>query len=195
MDYVLMEPPFEMKEFHEMNKREAQQYFDWYMSQVPVRLKQLKEAYAETSGRDSGELDFSPQSLVPLWSWFLPWVAYEPKTAEEIQEELAKLPEWLHESFLEAPYDLSTGTLTLAADIAVYFAEVFRKKYPNLEWGFVIKPKSFMHVNRPILKDNNSTFILEPQHLLHVITLEAAENNLDQEALINLYTIWEGDLN
>ena len=31
MDYKLIVPPFEMKSYGEMNKKEAKEHFDWYI--------------------------------------------------------------------------------------------------------------------------------------------------------------------
>lgn len=35
MDYPSMTPTFNIKPFEEMNKKEAKQYFEWYVSQIP----------------------------------------------------------------------------------------------------------------------------------------------------------------
>ena len=37
-----MSPPFEVKEFKDMSKKEAQQHFDWFINEIPNRIKQLK---------------------------------------------------------------------------------------------------------------------------------------------------------
>ena len=43
MKYEMMIPPFKHGEFIDMRKKEVQQYFDWYISQVNYRINVLNE--------------------------------------------------------------------------------------------------------------------------------------------------------
>ncbi|MGR6125980.1 hypothetical protein [Paenibacillus sp. SER-28] len=49
MDYKLMQPPFEIKEYSEMSKEEAKEHFNWFKQQIPSRLEQLG-TFSHTSG-------------------------------------------------------------------------------------------------------------------------------------------------
>lgn len=46
-----MHPPFEIKSFEEMKKKEAQQHFEWYISEIPSRI-QLKMGTVRSSPYD-----------------------------------------------------------------------------------------------------------------------------------------------
>ncbi|QHJ70912.1 hypothetical protein [Planococcus halotolerans] len=190
MDYYAMEPPFEISEFEVMTKKEAQQHFDWFVSQIPDRLSQLKALYAWSSENDALPLDGSPESLIALWEWFIPLVEAEPKSYEQIAKELAQLPEWVQEAYLENPYEFTLSTHSLINDIGIYFGEVFLKEFPELEWGFVTKPKSLVHVNRPIVILKDASFELEPRQLIYTLTLEVLKDETKKETLRELYEFW-----
>lgn len=190
MDYYAISPPFEIKEFEVMTKKEAQQHFDWFVSQIPDRLNQLKALYAWSNENDALPLNGSPESLTALWEWFIPMVEIEPKSSEEIAKELAQLPEWVHEEYLENPYEFTLATHSMVIDIGIYFGEVFIKEFPELEWGFVSKPKSLVHVNRPIIMLKDSSFEFEPRQLIYTLTLEILKKETKKEALRELYEVW-----
>ena len=61
----MMIPPFKHGEFIDMRKKEVQQYFDWYISQVNYRINVLNEQI-EKEGLEI-VLDYSADSLIPLW--------------------------------------------------------------------------------------------------------------------------------
>ena len=50
MEYPLMEPPFKVKSFDEMNKKEATQHFNWYIGEIPNRIQLLRNAFEYTGG-------------------------------------------------------------------------------------------------------------------------------------------------
>lgn len=194
LDYCAMVPPFEISEFDEMTKKEARQHFDWFISQIPDRIRQLKKLHAWSSESNAAPLDFTPASLVALWEWFIPMVEVEPMSPEQIAEELANLPEWMHEEYLKNPSELTVATHSFITDIGIYFGEVFRMVYPELEWGFVTKPKLLYYVNRPIIMLKGSTFEMDPRHLVYIETLKVLDRESNNEGLLELFEIWKEDL-
>lgn len=184
MNYPMMEPPFEVKPFEEMNKKEAQQHFDWYVSQIPERLGLLRKAFETTGGGTVHELDLSADSLKVLWRWFQGHVNYVEKSKAQIEDELANMPDWLRASGGHATKEPSRGTLILAMDVAIYFGEVFATRFDTISWGFVTKPKSLAHVNRPVLVGFRNTQ-LDPRT---VILNSLKKTNPD--ALYELFLIW-----
>ncbi|WP_258297376.1 hypothetical protein [Paenibacillus peoriae] len=64
MEYKLMQPPFDMKEYSEMSKNEAKKHFNWFKQQIPSRLEQLG-AFSQI------HLDYSGRSLIDIWEWYL----------------------------------------------------------------------------------------------------------------------------
>lgn len=97
MNYLMMVPPFEMKPFEEMNKEEAKQHFNWFISEIPNRINYLKSFYEYTGGGKQEQLDFSVESLRLLWSWFLPFIKTEKLTEEKIKKKTDQLPKWVIE--------------------------------------------------------------------------------------------------
>lgn len=194
MEYRLMTPPFEIKPFEKMTKKEAQIHFDWYLSEVPKRIELIRKAYLETGGGKLEDLNLSPQSLVKLWTWFIPRIVMVTKSDEEVADELKKVPEWFKNKVIENKKKLSVGSLSLAMDIAIYFAEVFIHNFDKLYWGVVTKPKSLAYVNSPVIMGFSSGIELDPRNLIHNLTLKVIEGNADKKELLNLYEIWKADI-
>ncbi|MFT8323422.1 MAG: hypothetical protein ABF649_21405 [Bacillus sp. (in: firmicutes)] len=194
MEYILMTPPFEVKPFEKMKKKEAQMHFDWFLSEIPKRIELISKAYLETGGGKLEDLDLTPQSLVNLWTWFIPRIEIVTKTDEEIAEELKEAPEWLTEIAMENNKKLSVGTLCLAMDIAIYFAEVFVKHFNKLDWGYVTKPKKMLYVNRPVIIGFSSGIELDPRNIVYNLTFRVVEGDKSKEGLFNLFKVWEDDI-
>ncbi|WP_433958715.1 hypothetical protein [Cytobacillus horneckiae] len=194
MEYPLMTPPFEIKPFKKMTKKEAQIHFEWYICEVPERVELVRRAYFETGGGNLENLDFSPQSLINLWTWFIPRINTIIRSEEEIEEEIKKVPDWLKGKVPEDKQKLSVGSLSLAMDIAIYFGEVFIGNFDKLYWGFVTKPKSSASVNRPVIMGFSTGIELDPRILVHNLTFNVINGNTDKESLFNLYQVWKDDI-
>ena len=82
MDYPLMETPFTLVPFNEMNKKQVGQYFQWFMVEKDKRLYQL-EQYINKNNPAKVILDKSPESLIPLWERFEDQIEWEEKTEDE----------------------------------------------------------------------------------------------------------------
>jgi hypothetical protein len=187
MNYNLMEPPFSYKPFVEMNKKEAQEYFNWFINEIPNRVILLRKAY-EINNVDIGSLDYTPLSLINLWKWFIPKIKTVNLTKNELKEYLDKIPEWARGTMDNKK--LSVETLAIAIDIAIYFAETVRKNKSNIQWGLITKPKSFYSVNKPILIGFNFGLDLDAMLLLNNISWEVVKGNSSIEALYQLYQVW-----
>lgn len=191
MEYPWMAPSFEMKPFEEMNKKEAKQHFDWYISQIPERIEVLKEL---TEHKIS--LDYSKESLIPLFAWYLSQITIYKLSDKEIEAELEDLrqyPDFVYEDekerLLANPVELKKVDYALAMDIAIYYAETIIKNYPQVKWTFFTKPKSFVYLNEPILsnEDNEIFYERNPRKLLHVIIQKIKENQVSEQHLYNRF--------
>jgi hypothetical protein len=149
MEYLLMQPPFEIKPFKDMTKKEAQSHFDWYVGEIPTRIELLINAYSATSGMGKEDLDYSPESLIKLWHWYINNANIEEKPEEVKSFERAQYPEWIQKDLSNKK--ISIGWMSIAMDIAIYFSECFIKEYGTVRWGFVSKPKSLAYINKPVL--------------------------------------------
>lgn len=187
MTYPWMAPPFEMKPFEEMNKKEAKQHFEWYISQIPERIEVLKEL---TEHKIS--LDYSKESLIPLFAWYLSQITIYKLSDKEIDAELEDLrqyPDFVYEdekeSLLANPVELKKEDYALAMDIAIYYAETIIKNYPQVKWTFFTKPKSYAYLNEPILsyEDDKIFYERNPRRLLKVNIEYIKENDIENTAL------------
>ena len=59
------------KPFEELSKAEAKAYFDWFISHVDERSEYIKQKVSEGLNMPIGSLDFSIESLIFIWRWFL----------------------------------------------------------------------------------------------------------------------------
>ena len=134
MEYKAMIPPFEIVRFEEMNKKQTNQYFDWFCETKEERLRKLQEFI----NRYTNEvlLDKSPESLIKLWRWFQQNIEVEEKTESEIQDELNARPDWMRKHVLENTKKFSIQTRRIAFDISIYLGEVLIKSNPTIHWGF-----------------------------------------------------------
>ncbi|MGE7667141.1 hypothetical protein ACQKMN_15650 [Ureibacillus composti] len=195
MEYPLMDPPFEIKSFEKMTKKEAQIHFDWYVREVPKRVELIKKAYLETSGGKLEDLDLSSNSLVHIWKWFIPRIVTITKSDEEIEDELKNAPEWLKEKVIENKKKLTVGSLSLAMDLAIYFAEVFIHNFDKLYWGFVTKPKSLIYVYSPVIMGFSTGIELDPRNIVYNLTLKIInDKRANEEDLFNIFKAWENDI-
>lgn len=191
MEYPMMEPPFPVQDFKEMTKKEAQQNFDWFISQIPNRINLLKTMVEYTKYKSSERLDLSEESLIDIWSWFIPHVKTVQRSSEEMKNLLKGVPDGLHSSIIEnQSYTLSKETKILVVDVAIYFAEVFTHSCPTIKWGFITKPKSFLHVNKPVLLGFKYDE-LDPVQIVYNLTSRVSDGNKEIKQLQRLFHIWK----
>ena len=146
MDFINITPPFDLPDFKEMKKREATKYFNWFVEDIPLRIKLLREFYAGT-GEDAKDLDLSPESLIKVWDWFMPFIKMTPKSPERIREEYESLPEIFKGKIEISSKELSFETLLIAHYVSIYYGEVFIQNNSELKWGFLSKPKILKKIN------------------------------------------------
>ncbi len=198
MDYPLMTPPFDLKPFEEMNKKEAKQYFEWYVSQIPERIAILKKV-------SNGQilLDYSKESLIPLFTWFLSTVTIYQLSEEEIEAELEDLrqyPDFVFEDekerLLSNPVELKKKDYALALDIAIYYGETLIKNYPQVHWTYLTKPKSHVHLNEPILDVTDDIGFLkrDPNNLLMVLIQDIKKNDIKNTTLYEVFLMDVADI-
>ena len=149
MQYNGMTPPFDLIPFEDMKKKQAEQYFVWYIDTIEQRIQNL-EKYINLTGTHM-VLDKTPNSLIELWDWFSNHIEVCTKDEQELMLELAMRPNWIKAHIMSDRRKLSLNTIMIAVDISAYFGEVFIKNNPNIYWGYLSKPKKLHGVNRPRL--------------------------------------------
>ena len=61
MNREITSPPHDNLSFKEMNKKQAEEYFEWYVSQIPLKIELLEEIAASDGVKTV--FDFTPESL------------------------------------------------------------------------------------------------------------------------------------
>ena len=128
-------------DYSELSDEEAQRRFDELTSSSPERVAWLRREVGDV-------LDLTPESLVPLWEWF---VGREGARADRGGE----LPAWYEPDPPElAAQRLSPATLRDVDAIALYFAEVLLDNVAEARWGIGRLPKrmQYAHQNKPVVK-------------------------------------------
>lgn len=185
--YRKLLPPFEVIAFEDMNKKQVERYFNWFMEKKDERIQYLQE-YINKDRNIA--LDRSPESLITLWEWFEDKVEWVPKTQEDYERQMINRPEWMRVHIYENPYKLSEETVRIAMDIAVYFGETLIKNHPSVYWGYVMKPKKLHGVKRPVLRGFQGNECVYPYTLISVCIRRSSKVR-NREELFETYQIWE----
>ena len=145
-DYPLAVPPTEElgnTPARKYTPKQAREYFEWYISDVPNRLAQLED-YVNDGNERPVKFDDSRESLIALWSWFEDLICADFEAAKKMHPDTP-------EEDLVTTKNATIKTLAIGRDISLYFAKVFIKYNPTVHWGYYTRPKSDMDVNRPVL--------------------------------------------
>ena len=187
MNYPLMETPFALTQFEEMSRKQAEQYFQWFLTEKEHRIKQL-EQYIKQSDK-SISLDKTPESLIGLWEWFEANIEWVSKTEEDFTNEMVGRPDWMRPHILESTKKMTILTLALAMDISIYSGETLIASNPSIYWGYKTSPKKLMGVNRPILLGFKGDINFFPYNQIQVCMRRSTREENKYE-LQELYKIW-----
>jgi hypothetical protein len=186
MQYNGMTPPFELIPFEDMKKKQAEQYFVWYIDTIEQRIQNL-EKYINLTGTHM-VLDKTPNSLIELWDWFSNHIEVCTKDEQELMLELAMRPNWIKAHIMSDRRKLSLNTIMIAVDISAYFGEVFIKNNPNIYWGYLSKPKKLHGVNRPRLLGFAGDMSVYPYGRVEMCIWKTIET-VDNMHLFNMYQV------
>ncbi len=180
--------------YNSMTKKEAEEHFNWFLNIIPFRI-----AYLNSFCGDSVKLDYSYESLIDLWKFFLN-IAKIERIPHQIRKELTEKHSKFGDSFI-GTHQLSVSTEYLVKDIGIYLSEVFKKTSCEIYWHFSIKPKSYFFVNRPMLAgfvdiSFNPPFLCEcdPIHLVGVQAAKLLRNGSNIYDLYNVALIWKQNI-
>ena len=130
------------KDFSELSNEETKAYFASYTAAVPDRVARLRPEVGEEA------LDLSPESLVPVWAWFL-----GRREAGRAQD--GDVPGWYEPDPPElAAQRLPPDVLSDVDLIAAYFASVLLENVSGAEWAVGRLPKRMEYEaqNKPLVK-------------------------------------------
>lgn len=186
MSYELLKLPFEFESFDKLNKKQTQEFFDWYVGEIDNRISLLIHAMSEDGVNDV--LDYSIESLIPLWRWFETKISFRKRSKIEVLREIIIFPEWMKEYISKE--DLSFETMAYVSDIAMYFAEVMiRNTDGKVQWGYFTKPKNRMSVNEPVLLGFKDGVELNSRRIVNNCA-RCSSREKQPERLFNIYNVW-----
>lgn len=188
MSYKEMIIPFKTVPFEEMKKKQAEQYYRWYMDTLDERVCRLQKHIMETG--NTLVLDKTPESLIGLWEWFEPRIELCQKTDLELEDEAKGFSERMRYHVMENSKKLSVETVTIAWDIAAYFGEVVIVNNPQIRWGYLSTPKKLSGVNRPRLLGFAGDMTVYVYGRIEVGIWKSLDK-FDKMRLYDMYTICE----
>lgn len=176
------------KSFDLLTTRQAKEIFKWYTDDIPARLDQLQKCIdADVNG--TVQLTRGKDSLRPLWSWLVANIQLQELTESDLKESLDAVPKWLHEYIVAGKYKLTTESLSIGMDVAIYLGEVFVHEFPQIYWGFFTKPKSRVSVNEPVLLGFENGLDMNPRRIVDTLMWQCA-NGKSSEGLYEVFEIW-----
>ena len=192
--YGVYLPPIH-KNIDQFTPREAKEYFEWFMDIKGERIEYLKQF-------SRLKLNYSIESLVPLWSWFLRNAEIEVTPKEQIDNFRKKLEESkfpLADVVLQNQTKRFTlETECIIRDIGMYWGDIFVKNHPDVNWSYFTKPKRHLFVNRPLLTGfpnevdpEKKGMPFEPIHMTHVRACRLFDGESSKKDLLEIHYIWE----
>jgi len=185
IQYKILIPPI-LKPFEEMNEKETNEFFVWFVDRIPERIEYIKMVCSQSINIPSESIDLSPQSLIYIWKWFLNVAEVENIPNEENTN--------VYES---SEKQFSLETEYILRDIGMYLGQTMVTNISNIKWSYYTTPKTDFFVNRPLLlgfidKNFSPPFPteFEPIHMARVQASNIFNNTQDQNDLFNLYTKW-----
>ena len=172
------------KDFFGLDEREAEAYFEAHVARAAPRLDEFRSEVAATGGPPAERLDGSPESLVPLWRWFVA----RPRAGG------GELPPWYEPDPPGTEGErLPASALRDVDGLALYLALAFRQALGPLGWGIGREPprKKYVSQHRPVLKaDGYDIDTLLIAYNLAMRTL--AGQDTDDQALLRAFRAWAG---
>src|SRR5579885_1235583 len=137
------------KPFHEMSKKEAKDFFEWFTNIKEERLKNLCD-FIKRNVDITFKCDFTKESLIPLLKSFYKVVAFRPMTETEMQE--CKDKYFLKfKGDIEIPTKkLDDASVSFCFDAGIYYGETLIRLIDGLHWGYNYTAKKFVDYAQPI---------------------------------------------
>lgn len=194
ISYDFLIPPYGF-DFRAMTPAQAKNNFAWFLEHIPERTQYLCTRCAKDLKIDEKQLNFSAESLIPVWRWFLKFARLEETPLEDVvkMEKAAKI---YGESFINRT-QFTIATQYMLRDVGMYLGQCFIRNYAALQWTYYTKPKSDVYVNQPIIRGFQMTYQGKRGELsfapLHMAKVQAAkifgQTQSDQD-LLGVFEYW-----
>ena len=142
-------PPHISLNFTSFTKRQAKEYFAWYLSVLSERVEYLSQKCSKDLRVPLSSFDCSPESLILIWRWFIKKSKIE-KTPREELEKMTFYARIFGESYINKE-QYTVVSQFIMHDIGMYLGKTFIKNYPVLKWDYHTKPKNGHDTNQPVI--------------------------------------------
>ena len=192
--YDLLIPPLGL-ECSKMTPKQAKENFNWFISKIPERMEYFRKRCSSDMNIDIEKLDFSTQSFLHVWTWFLKTAQVEKTPKNEVEKMKVKYAQF-GDTWIE--YErFSVATEYILRDIAMYLGQAFLHLGDFITWSYVTKPKNLIHVNSPILVgfvDNRYDPPFRPQFdpigAVRGQALKLLSKEVKETDLLDIFTKW-----
>ncbi|MBQ9387554.1 MAG: hypothetical protein IJU01_02705 [Lachnospiraceae bacterium] len=195
LKYDILVPPIS-KPFKKFTPKEAEDFFQWYISQIDSRVRYLQD-YSGV------ELDYTVDSLIDIWEWFIKNAEIEKtpqKKINELKKDLKKQPANFARDILnEQSKQFTLETEYIINDIVMYFGEVYVRNNSSIIWGYSTDKKARGSVNEPVLigfKDRDfdppARVDFQINQLIHIVADGILCGDPKKEDLFEQYYLWQG---
>lgn len=192
--YDLLIPPLGL-DFRSMTPKQAEENFNWFMSIIPERINYFQNRCSNDLGISMDALNFSAESLLPVWRWFLKTAKME-KTPQEELDKMKEGAKIFGESFINWE-QFTVTTKLIMRDIGIYVGQCFILNYSNLSWSYKTKPKTSVTVNQPIIAGFRAAYMgnvgdvfFAPFHMTEVQAANLYDNTQTEADLYNIFMKW-----
>ena len=190
------------KPLSKLSRAEAKVYFNWYVDHIDERSEYIRHKVSSDLKISIELLDFSVESLVFIWRWFLK-VAEIKRTPKsvlgKIREELKRngeSEEFTSDIISYNGMELSVFTRYVIRDIGMYVGKMFVTNYPTLRWDYhTTKKDSFTNIPQ-IFGFVNTTYDppfeerFDPIFYTEMIASNLLDKTQSENDLYNLCVNW-----
>jgi len=150
-------------EYKRMNKKEAREYYNWYLNQIDIRVPIFIKYVNSFPNYRNWKGNFTPESLKKLGKWLCENMKKVPESKTELLKLYYSFPEisrktypdlnsWLKGMKIE-DWTLSERTFSYCFDVGAYLSKVIILELPYLYWELPLNlGKTNIIRNRPIIK-------------------------------------------
>jgi hypothetical protein len=146
--YDLLVPPLGL-DFYNMTPKQAKENFEWFISKMPERMEYFRSRCASDLNIPEETLNYSPESLILVWRWFLQTARME-KTPQEELERMKEGAKVFGDSFINWE-QFTVATKFIMRDIGMYVGQCYVLNYPILYWHYHTKPKNGVDAKQPLI--------------------------------------------
>lgn len=191
------------KPFEALSKAEAKTYFDWFIGHVDERSEYIRQKVSEGLNISIATLDFSMESLIVIWRWFLRVAELQrtPKAVlKNIRKELkanGEPKEFIEDMVRAHGTELSAFSRYVIRDIGMYVGKMFVTNFQTLRWDYHTDTKKDSFANMPqvfgfvdFAYDPPFEEQFEPIHYTEMQASNLFDNSQTENDLYNMCMRW-----